>query len=174
MIRRKAILFLLVAGFCFVGSLPMYWLQTQFARHQMKERMAALVDPSELQTFDFEWVNGHVADAEFAFLEDGKEFSYHGRFFDIFKMEHTNGHVRFWVIPDELEDQLLAKMQADDDQNSPYSGAAKTFLKFFGKSFPNPQVPLFHACSNSKCIVHHAAASWTNVAFDIPSPPPQA
>lgn len=172
--RGRALLFLLLASFSFLGSLPLFWMQLKYVKHQMKERMEAEIDQNDLQRIEFALVDGQIADPQFAYRDGGKEFEYQGHYYDIFKQAITAGKIQFWVIADELEDQLLAKMLSKGQHEGASTVAAKTFLKFFAKSFPNPCAATIYPPRDQMPIALIVQAPIQAPAQDIVIPPPRA
>lgn len=85
----------------------MYLIQ----QHEIKKEMRSYITthPDEQgTTFSFELVNGSVADKNFSWTNEGKEFTMNGELYDVISVKEQNGSLIIHAINDKDEQQLIS------------------------------------------------------------------
>jgi len=127
--RLVASLMVLVLFFGTAGYFFVFKAEQMGIRHAIKEELKRSIPRSQLH----EIVLSVDEQEELEWEEEGKEFRYEGRMYDVVSVSSKGGKTHYYCIGDDEETTLFAKLgkqvkqQQDTRQNSP----AKTFAKVF-------------------------------------------
>jgi hypothetical protein len=174
-IRITAVIVLLVminnlAGFYFA-----FYSQQNIIKKEVKGLLKSSLNESELVKLQFD-----INSDEYLKLQwlDEHEFRYHGRMFDIIRVEMGDkNHLTFYCINDIKEEQLFADLKEHVsnhiEQNPEKQNISKILLKVLSLEFyqiiDHTDVIPFQVCLEFYSYGEQLAMAET----DIPSPPPR-
>lgn len=150
------------------------WTQLQIysLRHEIKERIIAGLDPSELELLAF---TKFQADKELDWEHEG-EFEYRGEMFDVVRKMERADSVYFWCWKDEEETELnkdLERMLAMEKENQPLQKSQKEQLvKLLKSQFISQSGDLFEISFTQKTISHTPYTETYLNRFIAPAIPP--
>jgi hypothetical protein len=139
--RLLSILFLLI----FVYNLAGYFVVFRLEQYAVKRSMKALIK-SGLNEEALEKVvvpNGDISTERFGFrlLDEGKEFMYKGKLYDIVKSSTDGKNTVFYCINDKNEERLFANLYEHIKQNNEPNTPAKNHSNNLVKSIIKEALP---------------------------------
>jgi len=113
-------------------------------------------------------------DASYERIED-REFTLHGRMYDIYQEEAANDSLYMYCVNDENEDMMhnaFASYINAKKNDSPNSAIAN-IIKIFITIALEPAIASDLKCNSNKNISFTYLTTFKNIIIDIPPPPPK-
>jgi hypothetical protein len=173
--RLTAILFLTLILIYSLGYVVIFKLSEFHIKQDMKVLIKKYVPNQKLLCITIDNANAK----QLSWHENGKEFSYQGKMYDVVRTETSVGSVAYYCLTDEKETELMASLDKYFNDNTTAGAAQKhsttPVMKEFAGAVFTLKPALKISCPEFKNRSFYSFMAHISIVHpDNPSPPPKS
>jgi hypothetical protein len=171
--KNTSIFLLLILVYNLVGLYLVFEILIQEAKRESVEHIALNLPENQLDVLVFNAAEFDSNNSGIEWEEEGKEFRYRDKLFDVVKIEQTGNSVKIYCINDVKEEKLLKMyceyINYDLSQNHKMVYLLSKIPGYYFQNFINISPSFKGESFKILCII-----SYKNIIREILTPPPRS